>query len=230
MTLSVDEVTGLVGVPETALSPHAIDALPTSTPGAPWHVQMSALMWRQRTRPEAAAAVPAALAVRSGGITNSGFVNYSQTPVGPYAETMAAISVRGGVLPRVHIPFIAVDSAPSVHAGRAHWALPKVLASFTWTEPGEVRADGDGWWLSARVVRTGPRIPLLGRSTAVQLRPDGRTGVATTGMRGWGRVVTVQVDVDPDASFASWLVAGSHRGVLVTGARLSMGVARWSAR
>ena len=167
--------------------------------------------------------------MKANGITNAGFVQYAETPVGPYSEVMGAVSVDGGVLPRVHIPFIAVDSLPSVHAGRAHWALPKVPAAFTWTGPGEVRAQADNWWISARVVHSSVRIPLIGRSTTAQVRPGGDIGVSSTGMRGWARVVTVQVDVDPDASFASWLVSGRHRGVLVTGARLSMSAARWSS-
>jgi hypothetical protein len=234
MTLSTDEVTGLVGVPETALPTDVAAELPTSTPGAPWHVRMSALLWRHRARPAASAVLPHMLTAKRNGITNAGFVRYAETPVGAYSEVMAApVSLRGGLLPRVHVPFIAVDSLPSVHAGRAHWALPKVLATFTWPESAPddaaVRADGDGWWLSARVVHTGPRIPLLGRSTNVQVRPGGRVGLAATGMRGWARIVTVEVEVDPAASLASWLTPGRHRGVLVTKARLSMGAARWSA-
>jgi hypothetical protein len=230
MTLSAAEVTGLVGVPETALPAEVADALPPATPGAPWHVQMQALLWRHRARPEAAGALPPGLEPKRGGITNAGFVRYTQSPVGAYAEVMAApVSLRGGLLSRVHVPFIAVDSLPSVHAGRSHWALPKVMASFTWPEPGEVRAEGHGWWMSARVVHTGPRIPLAGRSLSVQVRPGGQVGVSSTGMRGWARVVTVQVDVDPAASFASWVATGRHRGVLITKGRLSMGAARWSA-
>ena len=173
--------------------------------------------------------LPTALTLKSKGITNAGFVRYTETPVGPYSEVMAAVSVRGGLLPRVHIPFIAVDSLPSVQAGRTHWALPKVPATFTWEGADAVRAEGDGWWVSARVIGTGPRIPLFGRSTNAQVRPDGRAGVASTGMRGWGRVVTLQVDVDPTASFASWVVPGRHRGVMVTDGRLSMSGARWAA-
>lgn len=229
MTLSANEVTGLLGVPETALPADVAEALPASTPGAPWRVRMSALLWRHRTRPQAATAVPPELTAKQKGMTNAGFVRYRETPVGAYSEVMAAVSISGGWLPRTHIPLIAVDSVPSVHAGRAHWALPKVLATFEWTGDEAVRADGHGWWISARVVGTGPRIPLFGRSKSVQVRPDGRVGTASTGIRGWGRVVTVQVDVDPQASFATWVTGGRHRGVLVTAAQLSMSASRWSS-
>lgn len=229
MTLTADEVTDLVGVPETTLSGATAAALPAGSPGAPWRVTMSALLWRHRARPESAQAVAAPLQAKAGGITSAGFVRYAETPVGPYSEVMGSVAINGGLLPRVHIPFIAVDSLPSVHAGRTNWALPKVPASFTWTGAEQVRADGDGWWITARLVGTGPRIPLLGRSTNAQVRPDGRVGLSSTGMRGWARVVTLDVDVDPDASFASWLCTGRHRGVLVTKARLTMSAPRWSA-
>jgi hypothetical protein len=227
-TLTTDELSQLVGVPETRLPERARAQLPTSTPGAPWRVRMSALLWRHKTRSEASEAVPSALDVKAQGITNAGFIRYHETPVGPYSEVMAAVSVRGGLLPRAHIPFIAVDSVPSVHGGRAHWALPKVLAHFSWNGANDVTAKGDEWWMSARVIGTGPRIPLFGRSTTVQVRPDGRIGVASTAMRGWGRVVTLDVDVDRDASFASWVRPGRHRGIYITAGRLSMGPARWS--
>src|SRR4051794_12775194 len=119
MTLTASEVSGLVGVPETTLPSEVADALPMSTPGAPWRVQMSALLWRHRARPEAAGALPPMLTAKPKGLTNVGFVRYVETPVGAYSEVMAApASLRGGLLPRVHVPFIAVDSLPSVHAGR----------------------------------------------------------------------------------------------------------------
>jgi acetoacetate decarboxylase len=230
MTLATDEIADLVGVPETALPADVATALPASTPGPPWRVRMSALLWRHRAVPAASDALPAGLSPRRRGVTNAGFVRYLQTPVGPYAEVMAApVTVRGGLFGMVHVPFMAVDSEPSVHAGRAHWALPKVLATFTWPHAGDVRAEGDGWWLAARVVHTGMRIPLMARSATVQARPDGRLGTSATRMRGWGRVVTIDVDVDPAASYASWLVPGRHRGVLVTEATMTMGEPRWSS-
>lgn len=230
LVLSADEVRALVGVPETTLPADVAAQLPDATPGAPWQVRMSALLWRHRANAESAGVVPAPLAAKAKGVISAGFVRYDETPVGPYSEVMGAVAVSGGLLPRVHIPFIAVDSVASVHGGRTHWALPKVLANFTWQGPDDVRADGDGWAMAARVVGTGPRIPMFGRSTNVQVRPDGYVGTSSTGIRGWGRVVTFDVDVAPSASFASWLVSGRHRGVLVTGARLSMSKPRWVAR
>jgi hypothetical protein len=200
------------------------------TPGPPWRVRMSSLIWWHAATPAAGEALPVPLVARKGrGVTSAGFIRYADTPVGPYDEVMGVpVSVQGGRLGRVHIPFIAVDSLPSVHAGRAHWALPKVFADFSGSPADEVRASGDGWWLSARIVRRGPPIPLLGRSSAAQVWPDGRVGSSSVSMYGRGRLVTVEVDVDPDASFASWLRPGRHRGIAASKARLTMGAPRWS--
>jgi len=228
-SLTADEVVALRGCPETVLPPDVAASLPETTPGAPWRVRMTNLIWFHRPVPAASAALPAPLAAHRGrAVTNAGFVRYADTPVGPYSEVMAVPTTvaGGGRRGRVHIPFIAVDSVPSVHAGRAHWALPKVLARFDWAADGG-RAEGDGWWLSARIVRRGPPIPVVGRSGSVQVRPDGRVGVSTVSMRGWGRLVRVEVDVDPYASFAEWLRPGRHLG-LSTSATMTVGVPTWS--
>jgi hypothetical protein len=228
VTLTAAEIKTLVGVPETVLPPEVAAALPADTPGPPWRVRMSGLLWRHRPTAGAATAVPTPLERRRRGITNVGFVRYSETPVGAYDEVMGApVTVRGGLLGRTCVPLIAVDSIPSVHAGRAHWALPKVMAAFAWEPDDSVRVDGDGWWLSARVVQRGLSIPIFGRSTQAQVRPDGRVGSVPVTMRGRGRVVTVDVAVDPNASFASWLLPGRHRGILLTAATMRVGAPRW---
>jgi hypothetical protein len=229
-TLDVGELAALTGVPETRLDPTVVDELPSTTPGPTWRVRMSNLLWWHRATDQAASVLPVPLRARRGRqMTTAGFIRYAHTPVGPYDEVMASpLSVEGGLLGRVHIPFIAVDSLPSIHAGRAHWALPKVPATFEWSGPTEVKGSGDGWWLGARVVSTGPRIPLLGRSSAAQVRPDGRVGISRLSMRGHGRLVTVEVDVDPDASYAGWLRSGRHRGIMGTSVTLTMRAARWS--
>ena len=228
--LDIDEVGALVGIPETRLAPDVAASLPDSTPGPPWRVRMSSLLWWHKPTDAAARVLPSPLRAKSGrAMTTAGLIRYSKTPLGTYDEVIASpCSVEGGLLGRVHIPFIAVDSVPSIHGGRAHWALPKVPATFEWSGPREARVTGDGWWLSARVVATGMRIPLFGRSSVAQVRPGGRVGVSRLSMLGHGRVVTVEVDIDRDASYAAWLRPGRHRGVMATSARLTMGPATWS--
>jgi hypothetical protein len=229
VSLSAAEIAALSGVPETTLPGDIATTLPSSTPGPPWTVRMSGLLWWHKPRPDAERALPPQLEARRRGVTNAGFVRYADTPVGPYDEVMGApMTTRGGLLGRVHVPLIAVNSVPSVHAGRAHWALPKVLASFQWDDSEHARVDGDGWWIAADVIRRGRRIPVFNRGAQAQIRPDGSVGVSRVSMRGRGRLVTVNVDVDPAASFAGWLAPGRHRGILLSGATMRVGAPRWS--
>ena len=230
-SLDRDEIASLVGVPETRLAPEVAAQLPDMTPGPTWRVRMSSLLWWHRAVDGAESALPSPLrpARRGKPMTTAGFIRYNHTPVGAYSEVIASpLSADGGLLGRVHIPLIAVDSVPSIHAGRAHWALPKVPATFDWSGTTEAKVTGDGWWISARVVSTGTRVPLLGRSSAVQVRPDGRVGVSPLSMWGHGRVVTVDVDVDPEASFAAWLRPGRHKGVMASNMHFRMGSPRWA--
>lgn len=65
------------------------------------------------------------LGIGHGGVTVLAVVAYAETPVGPYGEALLA-QVR---LPlAVTVPWIVVDSAASVVAGRRHWGLPKQRA------------------------------------------------------------------------------------------------------
>ena len=60
----------------------------------------------------------------------AGFVEYLDTPVGPYHEVLAGNLLWTGRLSVSQVPFIAVDSLASVAGGRANWALPKTMADF----------------------------------------------------------------------------------------------------
>jgi hypothetical protein len=123
--------------------------------------------------------------------------------VGPYDEVWAAPSLS----PALHIPFMAVDSEASMHAGRRNWALPKEIASFSgWS------AEGDGWSVAARVVSAGVRVPLAG---AGRLRQAVRSPAWAYGV---GRLVRVDVSVRGIA----WLAPGRHLGVHVERATLTV--------
>lgn len=74
-------------------------------------------------------------AVGSGGTTDRppgvygvAFVDYDDGGVLAYHEMFVARLVRDGVVPRVHITDIWVDSAPSREGGRSLWAIPKEMA------------------------------------------------------------------------------------------------------
>lgn len=218
------ELQAIPSVPECTLPADLHERLPESTAGAPWDCRMEALTWVHRSTPAAADVLPPGLEAGRG-LTVAMLVRYLDTPVGPYNEILASpMLVRGGLL-RGHVPFIAVDSVTSVHGGRAHWALPKVLARFEGSplagEP--LRVDGDGWWVSARPAGVGPFLPMLMRLSCVQVRGSGEAINVPLAMRGRARLARAKVDVDPGSSLAALLRPGPHLAALVKG-RMSVGV------
>ena len=149
------------GLPGSGLDADLVARLPPSTPGPPWDTRIEATLWVHRSCAEARATVRPGLRARFLGPTIAGFVHYTSTPVGSYHEVLASPALLRGGPCRLHLPFIAVDSLASLHAGRVHWALPKTLASFSGTPtPGSsITAQGDGWTVRAAIAAGGPWLP-----------------------------------------------------------------------
>jgi hypothetical protein len=140
------------------------------------------------------------------------FVEYLDSPVGPYLEVFAGPLLRGPGRPTVHIPFIAVDSLPSVHGGRTHWGLPKAVASFGGdVGAGRVAASGDGWSVHVEAGRRGLPVPMLASFANDQVA--GRAGVS---VRGRGRATRVRVTAS-GPTLGGWLGEGTHAGVVGAG-------------
>ena len=225
--LTPSEVLGLA-----PLSASAASSLPDSTPAPPWVCRVEALLWWHRAVPAAAEAAGAGPAGPLAGrrlsyVTVGAFVRYLDSPVGPYSEVFAApvwAAGRAG-LPSVTVPFIAVDSVPSIHGGRVHWALPKVLASFTWPTLSAVSAEGDGWAVSGSFSGGAPRLPIVGFLPCVQPFPDGSVGSSVVRQRGLARLGRLDVGVTGDA-IAPWLLAGRHRCLQITHATMVVGPPR----
>lgn len=194
------------------------DALPERTPAPPWPCRVRATAWWHRARPQARAVLPPG--VRPGlPVTVGALIEYLDTPVGPYREVLACpLLLRGGSLVHTTVPFIAVDSVPSIAGGRQHWALPKVLAAFTHAD-GTTTADGGGWRLVARTSPLGPALPVAARFSTTQ---DG-VRRATSSVRARGRLARVEVQGE---GLPAWLVPGRHLGVVLADARLTVGPAR----
>lgn len=198
------------GVPESALPPQVLAQLPAATPAPPWRCSVRALLWVQRTR------TPLPEGVRVDGrplpLTVGAFVDYRTSPVGGYREVLAGPLLRRAGWPTAHVPFLAVDSLPSVHGGRAHWDLPKVLAFFEGEpEAGTISATGDGWSVRAHATSAGPELPLAGIVVASQGR-----GPARAVLRGRGRFARVRVEAR-GPSLGTWLGSRSAPGLLVRG-------------
>jgi hypothetical protein len=209
MPITADPAT-VTGIPESRLSAADLAALPDSSAPAPWRARATAVMWLQRARHPAFAWRGTLLPV-----VTVCFVDYEDTPVGPYQEVLAGAGVRRGRQVLGQVPFIAVNSLPSIHGGRANWALPKTSAEFRGSAAdGAVSARGDGWSVTVNVARTGPKLPM--RSSMWMTSAIGDYHVR---LRATGRPVVVDTSaIGP--TLTSWLGEGRHLGVRMTGEML----------
>lgn len=221
------EITGVPGVPETALSDELLARLPDNLAPAPWECRFSGLVWSGRGGKAAQAALPARLCHARALATVGGFVRYEDTPVGPYDEVFGQVASHEGRKPWGSVTFMAVDSEASLVGGRTNWSMPKTLASFDgeigpkktiagWSE-GPVR-----WRVEATPVAVGPRVT---RGTSAQVRQEFADGVVRpclmTG-RGIMRPALIRVEVVSDGPLASWLRPGLHAGAVIESGTFSL--------
>jgi hypothetical protein len=202
------------------LAAEVLAALPASVAAAPWRATARAMFWWRRLdadgREAARAVLPAELGSRLRVTAAAGaLVSYSDTPVGPYHEVIGLIVARSGARTMVHVPFIAVDSLPSIVGGRANWALPKTLAEFT-GEPdasAPVTASTTGWRIQAAARPIGPRLPFASPALAsvVQVGPDGDLWRSFSTAHGRCRLARIDAHVE-GASFGGWFPSGSCSG------------------
>jgi hypothetical protein len=224
----------LPSVPESQLDDGLRERLarpdaPAAAP-PPWATTVSAVLWWHRAAPGAAAQLPASMrGLRQLPITVGALVRYLDSPVGPYSEVFAApVLVRPGLVPAVTVPFIAVDSIPSLVGGRAGWMLPKSLVSATWPPSGPARLDGGSWSVEVGVERRGPGFPLIGVLPLVQPQPDGSRRRSSVRLRSWAQVSRVDVATS-GPSLPSWLLAGRHPGLAISSGRMRISAPRASA-
>ena len=200
----------LPGVPESALPPDLLAQLPESTSPAPWHCRVRAVVWVQKATAPLPSGSPYAGQVLP--LTFGAVVDYLETPVGPYREVFAGPLLRRAGRPLAHIPFIAVDSLASVHGGRAHWQLPKAMASFSGDiGAGHAAVTGDGWTVLVGSTSYGPRLPVVSPFGSAQ---GGRT--TPVDLRGRGRLARVEVTAT-GPTLTGWLGSGRHPGMVAEG-------------
>lgn len=222
------ELTGLRGVPESALSQALVATLPRNQAPAPWECRCSALLWLGRGGRAAAAVLPPALAGSPALVTLGAFVRYTDTPVGAYDEVLGIVGSRTGLRPWGNVAFMSVDSETSLVGGRTNWAMPKTLARFD----GDL-ADGNlitgsstaepSWTVSATPRVKGPAIPLKVKGSARQQFADGRVGDSLLTFSGRIRPALVTVGVSSSGSLPTWLRSGLHLGAFVEEATFTLG-------
>lgn len=125
--------------------------------------------------------------------------------------------------------FIAVDSHPSVHGGRANWRLPKALARFEWpasTARGfEVDAEGERWSVHASVRPRRRRLPVAALVRNRQVAPDGTQIIFATRARGRARLASVELE-SRGPTLPGWLRSGRHTALVLERASAHVGEAR----
>jgi hypothetical protein len=187
---------------------------------APWDCRLEAVVWWHRARPEAAAALPPPLRGRRLPVTLAGLIRYRDSPVGPYREVVACpMVILDGLVPTGHVPFIAVDSPASLHAGRENWALPKVPASF----PGAPGAAAPASWsVAARVRARRRRLPIALAARCLQVDPTG--ALLAFWVLGAGLAAPARARVQlAGPERPAWLGQGDHPALVLAPARVRIG-------
>jgi hypothetical protein len=219
------ELVQVAGVPETRLTPEMLALLPAEAPPAPWRARADAIIWWARPDRAAAAAIRAALppALRRASplTTITALLSYTYTPVGAYDEILTLLVLRQGGTVFTHVPFIAVSSPASVVGGRANWALPKTLATFSGQpiDNTAMAANGTDWQVTATAHARGPELPFLlpPLSKLVQLDAHGQTVAARVRATGRARLAQVTVEVTAPSGLEAWLPRGRCNGLLCQG-------------
>ncbi|SNS51787.1 hypothetical protein [Rhodococcoides kyotonense] len=195
------------------------------SPPPPWPADVRATIWWHRATRSGRELVPE----KSVPITIVMVVDYLTSPVGPYREILASPTFRRpggglGAFPRMSVPFIAVDSARSVHGGRTHWHLPKVLATFDGDVLGESRAATQEWSVDAAARPIGPAFPIRGGVGFAQ-PVDDEFQVAGSTLSGKAKLCRVKVGAQ-GPTLGSWLKSGTYPGLQIVSGRMSTGTSR----
>ena len=158
----------------------------TTYPPAPWrmHGQLWLSLFRVRAGDDAG---------HEPGVYGVALVRYEEPSPLTYGELLVARLVETGGTPKkaVNITDIWVDSPQSVAGGRALWAIPKDLCSFTFDTSHSGPLTRTSWTatldgrpiLSARfsdVSRLGLRLPFKGDTWQRRTAPDPRAGEEVT--------------------------------------------------
>jgi hypothetical protein len=216
------------GLPETALPAALVQLLPHKVAGAPWRTQCQVITWMHPIDAAALEALPASIRHDGVALAAWALVRYAQTPVGPYDEVAVTV-IPGGGDGYGHIPFIAVDSYPSIVGGRVNWLLPKALARFVWAEnslSANVTADAPakpGWSLTVTATPSGNATTAAIPSNVQQVSTGGTVRRFTGTMSGTMWPASVSVDGVAEGPLATLLVSGQYDGTVIADCDFEVG-------
>jgi hypothetical protein len=222
------DVTRAAGLTETVLPDSLIARLPDvgSVAPAPWATKCQVVSWLHPVESDALQTIPEPIRRDCLSVVAWALVRYDETPVGPYNEIAATLLPDDGV---GHIPFIVVDSLPSIVGGRANWLLPKALADFEWSDDHRsvtvtpVEPATPAWSVSVRIEPTGEATPLTIPSQLQQVGTDGYVGGCEGTMEGAMRSAAITVEGHADGPLASLLKPGSYDGTMQTDCAFTCG-------
>jgi Acetoacetate decarboxylase (ADC) len=221
-------VTAAAGIAETRLPASLLARLPAAVATAPWQTTCTVVTWLHPVGDAALAAYPDAMRPERIALVAWALVRYDETPVGPYSEIAATLIAADGD-GYGHIPFIVVDSLPSIVGGRANWLLPKALASFDWSTDGDgvtvrgVERTSPGWSISVRHEPTGSPAPVSLHNKVRQADVDGVSRQFDGTLDGLLQGATVEVRGHADGVLAALIANGTHDGNVMTGCRFDVG-------
>jgi hypothetical protein len=222
-------VTDSAGLPETELPDNLVEQLPANVAPAPWLTRdCTVVTWLNAIEPAALDAVPAAVRPAGATLVAWALVQYGQTPVGPYSEVAATV-LSGSPDGYGHIPFIVVDSLPSIVGGRANWLLPKALARFEWSDGGRAvtvtsdQPQSPAWSLSVTVEPMGTPAAAAIPSRVQQASTSGVVRRFDGEIRGALSAAKVVVDGKADGPLAALLMPGTYDGTMIESGAFDVG-------
>ncbi len=194
----------------------------TTPPAAPWELAgecVVALIRAPASRPP----LPAGLHPMPGPLVVVA-ARFTESPVGPYLELSVAEPARVGARIGLCVTLMVVDSPASRLGGRLNWGLPRELGTLRWLADQDERTLA---WEDRDIVVTGrpsgPSAPMIAPVRSLQRRADGLVVVGGR-LRGHARPARVELTA-PDTDGLAGL-AGSHRGMVLTGVRMVVNPAR----
>jgi hypothetical protein len=221
-------VTDAAGLPETDLPDTLLAQLPDSVALAPWHTRCQVVTWLHPVTDAALETFPDAIRPDSVALVAWALVRYDDTPVGPYSE-VAATLIPGSGDGYGHIPFIVVDSLPSIVGGRANWLLPKALARFEWSADGRsvtARADQPStpsWTISVRYEPVGEANAASVPNHVQQVSTEGIVRRFDGTIAGSMSSARVEVGGHADGPLSALLVPGRYDGTVITSCEFDVG-------